>query len=103
MIIAPIRVEKFSFSLSAPKEALPIGQWMIFVLSKRYSILPAFASVTALYLAGEKKLCMSALVIAILIAFTRMYLYVHYPTDILGGVAVGIISGYIGFFIAGRK
>lgn len=63
----------------------------------------SFASVTALYLAGEKKLWMPALVIAILIAFTRMYLYVHYPTDILGGVAVGIISGYIGFFIAGRK
>ncbi len=63
----------------------------------------SFASVTALYLAGEKKLWVPALVIAILIAFTRMYLYVHYPTDILGGVAVGIISGYIGFFIAGKK
>lgn len=63
----------------------------------------SFAAVTALYLAGEKKLWKPALVLSILIAFTRMYLYVHYPTDILGGIAVGIISGYIGFFIAGRK
>lgn len=63
----------------------------------------SFAAVTALYLAGEKKLWKPALVFSILIAFTRMYLYVHYPTDILGGIAVGIISGYIGFFIAGRK
>ena len=63
----------------------------------------SFAAVTALYLAGEKKLWKPALVLSILIAFTRMYLYVHYPTDILGGRAVGIISGYIGFFIAGRK
>lgn len=30
---------------------------------------------------------------AILIAFSRMYLYVHYPTDILGGVIVGIACG----------
>ena len=63
----------------------------------------SFAAVTALYLAGEKKLWKPALVLSILIAFTRMYLYVHYPTDILGGIAVGIVSGYIGFFIAGRK
>ena len=63
----------------------------------------SFAAVTALYLAGEKKLWKPALVLSILIAFTRVYLYVHYPTDILGGIAVGIISGYIGFFIAGRK
>ena len=32
---------------------------------------------------------------AILIAFSRMYLYVHYPTDILGGVIVGIACGLV--------
>ncbi len=63
----------------------------------------SFASVTALYLAGEKKLWKLALIPAVLIAFTRMYLYVHYPTDILGGIAVGIVSGYIGFFIVRKK
>ena len=47
LMIAPISVSKFSCSFSAPKEALPIGQWMMLVLSRRYSILPAFASVTA--------------------------------------------------------
>ena len=25
-----------------------------------------------------------------------MYLYVHYPTDILGGIIVGIVSGAVG-------
>ena len=57
----------------------------------------SFASVAALYLAGEKKLWKPALVLAILIAFSRMYLYVHYPTDILGGIVFGILSAWIGY------
>lgn len=32
-----------------------------------------------------------ALVLATLIAFSRLYLYVHFPTDILAGVAVGYL------------
>ena len=55
----------------------------------------SFALVTALYLAGEKKLWIPALVLAVLIAFSRMYLYVHYPTDILGGILCGVASGFI--------
>ena len=57
----------------------------------------SFASVTALYLAGEKKLWKPALVLAVLIAFSRLYLYVHYPTDILGGIITGCIAAYIGY------
>ena len=59
----------------------------------------SFASVTALYLAGEKKLWKPALVLGCVIAFSRMYLYVHYPTDILGGAIVGILSGVLGYEI----
>ena len=57
----------------------------------------SFASVTALYLAGEKKLRKFALVLACLIAISRLYLYVHYPTDVLGGILFGVISGYLGY------
>lgn len=59
----------------------------------------SFASVTALYLAGEKRLGIAALVIAVLIAVSRLYLYVHYPTDVLGGILFGCISGWIGYHI----
>lgn len=57
----------------------------------------SFASVAALYFAGEKKLWKPALVLACLIAVSRLYLYVHYPTDVLGGVVIGIIAGYLGY------
>ena len=36
-------------------------------------------------------------VLAILIAFSRLYLYVHYPTDILGGIVCGLLCGYAGY------
>ena len=62
----------------------------------------SFASVTALYLAGEKKLWKLALALGCVIAFSRMYLYVHYPTDILGGVIIGILSGVLGYKIIRR-
>ena len=57
----------------------------------------SFASVTALYLAGERKLWKPALVLACLIAVSRLYLYVHYPTDVLGGMVFGILAGYVGY------
>ncbi|MDR3791602.1 MAG: phosphatase PAP2 family protein, partial [Dorea sp.] len=59
----------------------------------------SFASVTALYLAGEKKMWKVALVLAVLIALSRLYLYVHYPTDITGGVIFGSLSGYLEYKI----
>ena len=57
----------------------------------------SFATVTALFLAKEKKIALMFLTLSCLIAFSRLYLYVHFPTDILGGALVGILSAVIGF------
>ena len=56
----------------------------------------SFASVSALYFAGRKRMAAGALIVSVLIAFSRMYLYVHYPTDVLGGMIVGCAAGYFG-------
>ncbi|MFQ8842798.1 MAG: phosphatase PAP2 family protein [Clostridium fessum] len=52
-----------------------------------------FAAVAALYFAGARKWWKITLPLAILMAFSRMYLYVHYPTDVLGGMIVGCAAG----------
>ena len=44
-----------------------------------------------------------SLLLAVLMAFSRLYLYVHYPTDVLGGVFVGIASGYIGYRVISKS
>lgn len=37
--------------------------------------------------------------LAILMAFSRMYLHVHYPSDVLGGIILGLISGKVGVYL----
>lgn len=55
----------------------------------------SFAAVAGLWYSGVwKKLRIPALVFACLISFSRLYLYLHYPTDVLAGAAVGILCGY---------
>lgn len=39
----------------------------------------------------SRRLGIPALILAALMAFTRLYLYVHFPTDILGGAALAVV------------
>lgn len=48
----------------------------------------------ALFL-NNKKIGIPALVLASVIGFSRMYLFVHFPTDVLGGFAVGLIVAIV--------
>ena len=43
----------------------------------------------------HKKWGIAACVLAVLIAFSRMYLFVHFPTDILGGALLGIFNVWL--------
>ena len=61
----------------------------------------ACAAVTALALC-RSRLAVPAGVLAAVIAFSRLYLYVHYPTDVLGGLLVGCLCGLAGWLICRR-
>lgn len=55
----------------------------------------SFAAVSALYF-GKNRFWIPALVLALAIAFSRLYLYVHYPTDVFAGALLGCAAGYLG-------
>ena len=55
----------------------------------------SFAAASALYF-RKSKLWLPALILAALIGFSRLYLYVHYPTDVLAGVVLGTLLGWVG-------
>lgn len=59
----------------------------------------AFAVVFALKTAGSP-LWRPALALAVVTAFSRLYLYVHWPTDVLGGALLGAAAGWAGAKIA---
>ena len=44
-----------------------------------------------LFMAKKKSLKVLTGILAVLIAFSRLYLYVHFPTDVIGGVIIGFI------------
>ena len=60
--------------------------------------IASFEAATAL-LIGNKKLGIPAMVLAVLIAFSRLYMYVHYPTDVLASIVLGIGIAFLGTFL----
>lgn len=44
-----------------------------------------------------------AVIFACLVAFSRLYLCVHYPTDVLAGCILGLIVGYISYTLLAKK
>ena len=50
----------------------------------------SMVAAVALFL-NNKKIGIPAVIIATLIGFSRMYLFVHFPTDVLGGFVIAIL------------
>lgn len=57
--------------------------------------IASFEAATVL-LIHSKKAGIPAMILACLIAFSRLYLYVHYPTDVIASVILGICFGILG-------
>ncbi len=57
-----------------------------------------FAAAVALIMFYKVK-GLPALAVAILVAVSRIYLCMHYPTDVLGGIIIGSACGVGGYFL----
>ena len=60
--------------------------------------IASFEAATALLL-HDRKLGIPAMVLAALIAFSRLYLYVHYPTDVIASVILGVGLAFLGSWL----
>ncbi len=70
---------------------IPIPEDFSFPSGHTYS---SFLSAFVIFL-QNKKWGIVTLLVAIIMAFTRLYLFVHFPTDILGGVVLGAVIFFI--------
>ncbi len=63
--------------------------------------LSSFECAIAIFI-KNKKWGIAAIVLAAIIALSRLYLYVHYPTDIIAGILLGIAIAFLATFIANK-
>lgn len=61
-----------------------------------------FAAAGALYFAGARG-WLSAGLLAAALGFSRLYLYVHWPSDVLCGAALGIFAAWLVSFALKKK
>lgn len=63
--------------------------------------MSSFAAATAV-LMWNRRAGIAALAGAVIMACTRLYFYVHYPTDIVAGLLIGVVLGILAYWIVKR-
>ena len=61
--------------------------------------IASFEAATAIML-HNKKLGIVAMILAVMISFSRLYLYVHYPTDVIFSIILGTAFAFLGNYLA---
>lgn len=59
-----------------------------------------FTALAAVLIKEKKKWAWLLLIIPIIVGITRIIRGVHYPSDVLGGMIIGVFAGLVGFVAA---
>ena len=94
------RIRPYDFQMEYFMKEIPLlaGTMHDFSFPSGHTIASFEGAVVILL--NNKKLGIAALILAVLIAFSRLYLYVHYPTDVIFSIFLGSIFALIGNFLA---
>ena len=77
----------------------PVGEWS-FPSGHASS---GFAAAAAIYKSRPKRVGVPCIILAALLAWSRLYVGVHYPSDVIGGAIIGALLGLIVFWIFGER
>lgn len=55
----------------------------------------AFAASVPVFIISSRKLGIIMIIFSVLMALSRIYVCVHYPTDVIGGAVIGILCGVV--------
>lgn len=96
--VARIRPYDFQMEYFSKEIQLLAGGMHDFSFPSGHTIASFEAAVVIVL--NNKKLGIPAMILAVLIAFSRLYLYLHYPTDVIFSVILGSALAFLGNFLA---
>lgn len=96
-IIKPLAARPRPFTVRPGVELLIKAPWDYSFPSGHTAV--SFAAAGAMWFAGQRGRT-AALILAAVIGLSRIYLYVHYPSDVICGAALGLLCGFLGVFFA---
>ena len=96
------RMRPYDFQMEHFLKEIPLlaGGMHDFSFPSGHTIASFEAAVVILL--NNKKLGIPAMILAFLIAFSRLYLYVHYPTDVICSIVLGTGFAFLGNWLAGK-
>ena len=94
------RIRPYDFQLEYFLKEIPLlaGGMHDFSFPSGHTIASFEAAVVILL--NSRKLGIPAMILAVLIAFSRLYLYLHYPTDVLFSIVLGTAFAFFGNWLA---
>ena len=96
--VARIRPYDFQLEYFAKEIQLIAGGMHDYSFPSGHTIASFEAAVVILL--NNKKLGIPAMILAVLIAFSRLYLYLHYPTDVIASIVLGTALALLGNWLS---